>query len=601
VYFKKPLDFPVCATIKGYPGLEFKTKFIMAAGSFIEKTDKGEPVNKPYVPICGAPGTIIPAPTILLARIKYEGSKRILTADVVPDNPSDVYKFIEYCQSTEPAVEGQGGDNKTFSAASFGRSLGLSEGTVFEAMKLHFNPRCSPPWEDDELETKVSHAFQYAAEPAGVNSIQNHFDKVPVVEHVKISYQFTAQGGLKNSMANLVQFMKYPTISESKEGVKRTYNIPPIGHNLRYDMFSQRVLWAAPAPWYKSAQEWEDEDAIQFKHILSKEVLLEFAIERIHEAAVYCAREKAFHPVRDYLQSVKWDGIKRVDSFLSTYCGANDDVYTRFCGRKTLVAAVARVFSPGCKFDHVLVTEGRQGLGKSYMWEILASPWFTDAPLNLADKGAVEVIQGRWVIELAEMEALTKYESQTIKRFLTSTEDRCRMAYGRSAKSFPRQCIFVGSINPEQTGWLKDKTGNRRYWPVPVFDIDIPALKRDKDQLWAESLRMYESGEKLHVETEDMRILMADQVNSRLAEDPWLMVVEEYITRHLEELRNPEGDIETEPVDLYIKAIGGGAAAFGHREATRMGTILKTLNFERRRVVGKFGSKYVRHIGGTEL
>jgi predicted P-loop ATPase len=224
------------------------------------------------------------------------------------------------------------------------------------------------------------------------------------------------------------------------------------------------------------------------------------------------------------------------------------------------------------------------------MWEILAAPWFTDAPLNIHDKGAVEVMHGKWVIELAEMDALSKYESQTIKGFLTRTEDRCRMAYARKAMSFPRQCIFVGSINPEQTGWLKDRTGNRRFWPLAVGNIDLAGLREAKDALWAEALEAFEKGEKLYVEEKGMRDIMAMQVESRMQEDPWFGTVEDYLYTHTADFVVKDR-LEVSPSDLYGRAIGGNAATFGYREAGRVASILKILGYEK--VVGREKQGYV--------
>jgi putative DNA primase/helicase len=395
-------------------------------------------------------------------------------------------------------------------------------------------------------------------------------------------------------MANLKTFFEFPVVVENKDTKhKSSLSIPPIGNYLRFDQFAHRILWGRPAPWYKASPEWSDEDAIEFKHILSEQLALEFPIELIHEVASVCANRRAFHPVRDYLESCQWDGIARVDTWLSRYCGALDTEYSRYIGRKTLVAAVARVFSPGCKFDHVLTTEGAQGIGKSYMWEILASPWFSDAPLHIQDKSAIEIMRGKWVIELAEMDALSKYESQTIKGFLSRCEDRCRLAYERKAKNFPRQNIFVGSINPELTGWLKDRTGNRRYWPITVANISLKGLKKDKDVLWAEALKIFQQGEILFVEDSKMQALMNAEVNSRMQEDPWFGLLEEHL--HSNAGDYVEGaNLVVMPVDLYTRCIGGNAATFRLQEANRIASILKILGFTKTKSTCKLGYVYLK-------
>jgi predicted P-loop ATPase len=587
--------------LKDYPGLEFKDRWIQAAGSYIEQID-GVSVQKPYKILFNSPSSCIDVPNILLARIKYEKKTIALAGPVREDSATDMYRFIDLCKNTQAAVEGQSGDVKTYSLACTGRDFGLSEATVLEIMAVHFNPRCDPPWSDEDLAKKVHNAFEYSDRPAGVRSTQNDFPEPSEpqedvkVEKVRVRYAYTKDGSLQKILSNLVQFMKYPVVVKRDE-VKRSFEIPSIGHSLRYDQFSHRIVWTNPAPWVKQGNEWDDDDAIIFKGILSEQLHLDFPTNMIHEGAVICAKEKAFHPVRDYLTGLKWDGVPRLDTWLIRYCGALDNEYTRFVGRKVLIAAVARVFRPGCKFDHVIVLEGEQGQGKSWMWEHLAAPWFTDAPLNIQDKGAVEVMQGKWVVELGEMEALSKYESRTIKGFLTRTEDRCRMAYERMARSYPRQCIFVGSINPEQSGWLKDTTGNRRYWPVPITGVDLPGIKEARGQLWAEALINFEKGEKIHVESAHMRQFMRDMVDSRMHEDPWFGQVEEYLHTHAEEfIKDNSNKMTVMPVLLYNQAIGGTPATFDMRAAGRMMSILKSLGFEKQKTFGKLGYVYVKEI-----
>ena len=599
IYFRKPDSVQLVNTMKDYLGLEFKTKFIMACGSFIDKDPKGALIRAGYQPVFGSPATMMKCPQILLAKLlKPDLPPMTLDAPISPDNEADIHAFVQHCLLVEPAVEGKNGDLRTYQVACAGREFGLSQGKTFDIMWEQFNPRCNPIWEEGSLRAKVLNAYEYSTQsPAGIKSIQNSFaSPIPSTETstVKIRYQLTSQGTIKKSMANLKQIFEYPTMHKNQEtGAKHALTIPPIGNFLRFDQFSHRIIWGKPAPWYKLSEEWSDEDAIEFKHILSEQLALEFSIELIHEVASVCANKRAFHPVRDYLDSCKWDGIPRVDTWLSRYCGAVDTEYSRFIGRKVLVAAVARVFAPGCKFDHVLVMEGAQGIGKSYMWEILTAPWFSDAPLHIQDKSAVEIMRGKWVIELAEMDALSKYESQTIKGFLSRGEDRCRMAYERKAKSFPRQNIFVGSINPELTGWLKDRTGNRRYWPLSVTKIDLKELKHIRHELWAEALGIFQEGESLFVTDPRMQETMNKEVTSRMQEDPWFGLLEEHLYTQVNDYLVEEY-ITIVPVDLYTRCIGGNAATFRLPEANRIASILKILGFIKTKSTIRMGYIYVK-------
>jgi hypothetical protein len=590
IYFQKPETCSIVHSLKEYPGLEFKDQHIMCPGSYIFQDDKGKAINAGYTLFNGAPSAIAQADPRLLAMLKpVERKPQVLVGDITPDQVADIRWFMSFCQTTPPAVSGQNGDKTAFGVARAGRARGLSKEKVVEIMLCQYNPRCEPP-DEAWLRQKIDNAFEYADEPAGVNSIQNDFEAVPVtsgVTKVSVPYQRTPAGMLKKSFANLTYFMKYPVVVSTSEGaVKEVKGVPQLFGTLKYDAFSYRLRWTKPAPWHKTSGEWDDHDAIQYMAKVSQHLAIEYQTSQMHQAAYAVASEQSFHPVREYLDSLKWDKQERVTHWLSKYCGALDNEYTRFIGRKTLVAAVARVFAPGCKFDHVLVMEGAQGIGKSYFWELMASPWFTDSPLDIDDKKAVEVMQGKWILELGEMTILSKYESSANKRFLSASSDRCRMAYATEAKDYPRQCIFVGGLNPEQNGWLRDHTGNRRYWPVPVTKIDLKAVKADRDQLWAEALEYFRKGEAIHVEDDRMRAMMEQEVEARLQEDPWFGMIEEYLSDE----ENWEGHLQTDgktlhfmPVDLYNNPIGGGAAAFGSREFGRVATILKKLGFEKKR------------------
>lgn len=597
VYLTKPEDVLLVNSLKEYPGLEFKTKFIMACGSYIDKTPKGEPVERGYRAIFNSPKNILPCPHALLVRLKKTDAPIITLAEPVePDNASDVFAFTQHCQMVEPAIEGRNGDLRTFQVACAGREFGLSQEKTLEIMKTIFNPRCEPVWDEEALALKVSNAYEYSTRtPQGVKSIQNQFTTVesPKTE-TKIKYQLDSHGQIKKNFFNLRQIFNFPTIHQNKDD-KKILTIPPIGNYLKYDQFVHDIVWDKPAPWFKISNEWTDQDAVEFKNILSEQLAMDFSVDLIHEVASVCASRRAFHPVRDYLNDCSWDGIRRVDRWLSMYCGAVDNSYTRFIGRKALIACVARIFNPGVKFDHVLVMEGVQGIGKSYMWDVLANPWFTDAPLHIQDKSAIEIMRGKWIVELAEMDALTKYESQTIKGFLSRTEDRCRMAYERKTQNFPRQNVFVGSLNPEVHGWLKDRTGNRRYWPVAVSRIDIPELKRVRHELWAEALELYKKGEDLSVADANMRSLMAQEVEGRMQQDPWFSILEEHLHSKANDYMTEQG-IVVNPAEMYSRCIGGSASTFRFQESGRIASILHSLGFEKVRGEGKIGYVYVKKL-----
>ena len=230
----------------------------------------------------------------------------------------------------------------------------------------------------------------------------------------------------------------------------------------------------------------------------------------VHEVAVCVADEHAFHPVRDYLAGQRWDGVERVPLLLPRVLGAEDSPLLREMGRAFLVGAVARVEQPGCKLDTMLVLVGAQGIGKSrFCAGLLPEPsWFGDTPIDLRSKDAFVGLQGKWLYELAEMEAVRGRAATRVKSFLSSPVDHYRAPYGRTAQDHPRQCVFVGTSNHPDL--FDNGTGSRRFWPVQVGRIDLDALARDRDQLWAEAVARYRRGEAWHLDPAQERVRQAE-------------------------------------------------------------------------------------------
>lgn len=211
---------------------------------------------------------------------------------------------------------------------------------------------------------------------------------------------------------------------------------------------------------------------------------------QVYESAI----ANSYHPVRRYLNSLEWDGVNRLDTLFSRYCGCDDNQYTREAARLTLAGAVARVYEPGCKFDYAVILEGNQGVRKSTFVRALAKnpKWFTDMHTNLADKQkVVESTMGFWWVELPELSVFGQRDAREIKQFISGEEDTVRLAYRRDAMTYKRQCIFMGTVNGQQ--YLSDETGNRRFWPieVKVKHIDIDALEEEIDQLYAQAVAIY--------------------------------------------------------------------------------------------------------------
>lgn len=292
-------------------------------------------------------------------------------------------------------------------------------------------------------------------------------------------------------------------------------------------------------PWLQVKSGWGDTDIEALKVYYDKIYSL-WSPLKIKAAYTAVASERAYHPIKDYFSGLpKWDGIKRVDTLLVDYLGAEDNIYTRQVTRKTLVAAVARIYEPGIKFDTILVLNGPQDKGKSTIFRRLGLKWFSDSltVTDMRDKTAAEKLQGYWIVEIGELAGMRKMDIDTIKGFITRTDDKYRASYGVAVEDHPRQCIIVGTTNSEG-GFLRDITGNRRYWPVNVtgdtekkpWDLE----EEDIDQLWAETKFYYDEGEIIYLKDEVAAMATLEQQRAMETDDRE-GIVREYLETMLPE------------------------------------------------------------------
>lgn len=286
---------------------------------------------------------------------------------------------------------------------------------------------------------------------------------------------------------------------------------PRIKDSYYYDEFRERPVVCGNFPWEslsnRISTSWIDTDDAGLRNLLEHEYKIDNA-PKIRDAVDLAINSKKIHPVREYLKSLTWDGTKRAETVFIDYLGAEDCLYTREVTRKALIGAVARILSPGCKHDHMLVLVGPQGCKKSTTLAKLGREWFSDSLYTMNGKDAYEQLQGNWIIELAEMAATKKSEVEQIKQFISKQEDTYRAAYARRTQSHLRQCAFFGTTNDDE--FLRDYTGARRFWPVSVTHVG--KTQGDKltseivDQIWAEAVICYESGEKWYL-SEDVEML----------------------------------------------------------------------------------------------
>ena len=307
--------------------------------------------------------------------------------------------------------------------------------------------------------------------------------------------------------------------------------------NVVYNEFKDTLDVIGPLPWEQVKQGWNDTDFANAKMYFGSKYGI-WSPAKFKDAILATASsERRYHPIKEYFDSLTWDGTPRVDTLLIDYFGADDTPYTRAVIRKTLVAAVARIYNPGTKFDSILVLNGPQGVGKSTFFAILGKEWFSDSLSisDMKDKTASEKLINNWILEISEMSGIRKTEVEVVKSFVSRQDDKFRQAYGVNVESHPRKCIIVGSTNSEG-GFLRDVTGNRRFWPVHVPGTGKyhPWELNCTDQIWAEAIHLYNEGEDLFLkgrEAEEAYKMQQDAMESDDREG----IISEYLDRLLPE------------------------------------------------------------------
>ena len=382
---------------------------------------------------------------------------------------------------------------------------------------------------------------------------EEDFDELPEETDWRNKLKFTEKGAIAQTIENAVIILT---------------NDPKLAGRLALNEMEHNIVTLSNLPWRTvvGSSQWTDSDDAALRFYLERVYGLT-GKDRIFDAVNVVAQQNAFHPVRDYLNSCAWDGIPRVETLLVDYLGAEDTPYTRAVTRKTLAAAVARIYHPGQKFDYMLTLRGRQGLGKSALIAKIGGKWFTDTFTTMQGKEAYEQVLGVWIVEVGELAGMRKAEAETIKLFISKTSDRFRPAYGRRLQDFPRQCIFIGTTN--ETQFLRDTTGNRRFWVVdtpndPVCDMWEDLTPEIVAQIWGEAVELYRKGEKLFLPRELERVAR-DVQETYEEENPRVGVVADYLERLL-----PVG---WDDMDLYARRQWLETAGEGTIRRTRVCTM----------------------------
>lgn len=316
-------------------------------------------------------------------------------------------------------------------------------------------------------------------------------------------------------------------------------NDPNLKDTLAMNEFVGKLRVVGNLPWRKCKDKvngdgWKDSDESSLRLYVERTY---GAVNRnnLTDALNHIAQEKSFHPVRQYLNGLSWDEVPRAETLFADVLGAKNSAYTRAVTRKWLLGAVARIMRPGCKFDNMVVLVGAQGIGKSTLGNKLGRCWFSDTVIAMQGKEAYEQLQGHWIIEMGELATMKKAEVETVKSFISKREDSFRAAYARNSQDNPRQCVFYGTTNTDN--FLRDSTGNRRFWPIgcepkkasrSVFSL----TDYDIDQIWAEVMTWYKSGESLTLPAEVADDVITQQ-EAYTIEDPRVSEVTEYLSKEI--------------------------------------------------------------------
>lgn len=334
----------------------------------------------------------------------------------------------------------------------------------------------------------------------------------------KAELEYTKSSKLLCNIANIILILE---------------NDPALAGHIVHDLFTGMDSAKDGLPWNKNANQWTDTDDANLRVWLEKHYDIT-GKEKIADALTAVLTRHSYHPIRDYLSGLTWDGVPRLDRIIIDYMGAEDSELNRAMSRKHFVAAVARVFNPGCKYDYCLIMSGAEGIGKSTLLRVMGGKWFNDSITTLEGKEGMEQLRRAWVVELGELSSIKRSDVEQVKAHLSKQVDIYRAAYARRVLEHPRQCVFCGTTN--EALFLKGDTGNRRFWVIPVvaelrkYRDWSEAIRRDRDQLWAEAVHYYKQGEPLYLSEElEAQAKQRQQDFNDDNDDPIVAMLDKYL------------------------------------------------------------------------
>lgn len=443
-------------------------------------------------------------PKYRLAPVDFERSAAAVNVGTVVEMPASAPK-VEVAPSAPPDILSYAEDLLATAIKTKDPLLVLGVGT--QPSELILALAQAGTIKQHEARRRIKNAF-------GIDVPLREFDarikksetELRAIADTACPYILTAEGGMVSNLANTITMLQELPIA--------------------FNCFTFRPFLTAPAPWGTSG-DWSDYDDAratewcQRKNLNTGELVVASAVN-----ALARSRQPHFHPVRHYLSKLKWDGELRINSWLERHLGVVPGEYTSAVSRKWMISAVKRVMEPGCQADYTLVLEGNQGKRKSTALRALTGEeWFSDDLCSIESKDSALQLQGKWILELAELDAFRRTEMTTVKAWLVRRKDRFRPPYGRRADDFPRQNVFAASTNKED--WGLDDTGLRRFWPVVVGDIDVEGIAASRDQLWAEAMFCYSEGELSYL-TQNNEAKAAEEQHARQYQDAWRDSIEQW-------------------------------------------------------------------------
>ena len=519
----------------------------------------------------------------------------------------NVDEFLAWTEGEKDSSFKVGEGHRNGYLSSFGAKVVKRYGYTDEAYSIitERNEKvCEPPLEEDEIKNTIW------------KSLKSFYDRLVLTKGYVPPEEF------KNWQDELVRNEKTNAIINCTENLRTILRNDPLLKNLVYNELANDIEIIGEIPWQRKSRFWRDADDAQLICYLNK-TYVAFSKENYNNALYAVVDDRSYHPIRQYFEKLpEWDGIPRVESFLVDYFGAEDTPYSRAIIRKTLVAAYMRVYHPGIKFDHILVLNGPQGVGKSTAIAKLGMDWYSDS-LNISDmndKTAAEKLQGYWILEIGELAGMKKADIDKVKAFISRQDDKYRASFGRRVNSHPRQCIFFATTNEEE-GFLRDITGNRRFWPIKTpgtgskkaWELTADVIS----QIWAEVKLIAQEGENLYLDSEELSKAAEEAANEAMQHDAREGLVREYLDTLLPEdwyeldigerisfLSDKKHEMHKEGtmkrtfvsnIEIWTECFGNRKEAYKTSEASAISAIMKTMKgwerVDKRQVVYGYGQQ----------